>query len=86
MSEKKQTKISRRLKGVVISDKMDKTAVVKVVRMRIHPKYKKMYKVSKKYKVHDEKNEAKTGQEVMIEECRPLSKEKKWRLIQIIKK
>ncbi|HDQ22571.1 MAG TPA: 30S ribosomal protein S17 [Candidatus Uhrbacteria bacterium] len=86
MSEKKPIKIKRRLKGIVVSDKMEKTIVVRVTRMKMYPKYKKRYKVSKKYKVHDEKNEAKIGQTVILEECRPLSKEKHWRLVQVIKK
>jgi small subunit ribosomal protein S17 len=75
----------RRFRGIVISDKMDKTIVVKVERTKEHPKYKKRYKVSKKFKVHDEKNEARVGQRVVFEECRPISKEKRWRLVQIQK-
>ncbi len=76
----------RILKGVVVSDKMEKTVVVKVDRIREHPKYKKRYKVSKKYKAHDEKNECKVGDIVEIQECRPISKEKRWRVIKIISK
>jgi len=79
-------KNKRKLKGVVISNKMAKTIVVSVKTMKMHPKYKKQYKVSKKYKVHDEKNLAKLGQEVIFQECRPLSKDKKWRLIKIVPK
>ena len=79
-------KNKRKLKGVVISNKMAKTIVVSVKTMKMHPKYKKQYKVSKKYKVHDEKNLAKSGQEVIFQECRPLSKNKKWRLIKIVPK
>ena len=74
----------RRLKGEVISDKMQKTVVVKVGRVKLHPKYKKRYKVYKKYKAHDEKEECKVGDEVIIEECRPISKEKKWRVVKRI--
>jgi len=81
----KKIKNSRKLKGIVLSNKMAKTIVVMVTALKMHPKYKKQYKVSKKYKVHDEKNIAKVGQEVIFQECRPLSKEKKWRLINIIK-
>ncbi len=77
--------MKRRFQGIVVSDKMDKTIVVKVERIKKHPKYKKRYKVFKKFKVHDEKNEAKVGDKVIFEECRPLSKEKRWRLIEIIK-
>ncbi len=76
----------KRLIGKVVSDKMQKTIVVEVERLKEHPKYKKRYKVKKKYKAHDEKNEAKVGQTVLIEECRPLSKEKRWRLIKILEK
>ncbi len=82
---KKEEKKKRRFKGVVVSDKMDKTIVVKVERLKAHPKYKKRYKQSKKYKVHDEKNEYKVGDEIIFEECRPLSKEKRWRAIRKIK-
>jgi len=71
----------RRLKGIVLSDKMNKTIVVGVDVLKEHPKYKKRYKSSSKYKAHDEKNEAREGDRVTIEETRPLSKEKRWRLI-----
>lgn len=74
-------KIKRILEGVVVSDKMDKTRVVEVERWKVHKKYKKRYKVRKRFKVHDEKNEHKVGNKVIIEETRPLSKEKKWRVI-----
>jgi len=84
--EVKNIKNRRKLKGSVVSDKMKKTIVVEVVTMKMHPKYKKQYKISKKYKVHDEKNEAKTGQEVIFQECRPISRDKKWRLIKIVPK
>ncbi|MCX7778983.1 MAG: 30S ribosomal protein S17 [Patescibacteria group bacterium] len=77
--------MSRKFQGIVVSDKMDKTIVVKVERIKKHPKYKKRYRVSKKFKVHDEKNEAKVGDKVIFEECRPLSKEKRWRLVEIKK-
>ena len=78
-------KIYRKFKGVVISNKMDKTAVVKVERIKVYPVYKKRIKVSKKYKVHDPKNECQIGDLVAFQECRPLSKNKRWRLIKIIK-
>lgn len=71
----------RRLQGTVVSDKMSKTVVVQVVRMKMHSKYKKRYVVSKKYKAHDEKGEYHVGDQVMIEECRPLSKDKRWRVV-----
>jgi small subunit ribosomal protein S17 len=60
---------------------MTKTVVVKVDRVKVHPKYQKRYTVSKRYKAHDEKNEYKVGDKVIIEECRPLSKEKRWRVV-----
>ncbi len=71
----------RRLKGIVLSDKMDKTVVVGVDVLKEHPKYKKRHKSSARYKVHDEKNGVKEGDRVIIEETRPLSKGKRWRLI-----
>jgi len=71
----------KRLIGKVVSDKMQKTVVVLVERIKEHPKYKRRYKVWKKYKAHDEKEECKVGDIVVIEECRPLSKEKRWRVI-----
>jgi small subunit ribosomal protein S17 len=71
----------KELKGVVISDKMDKTVVVSVERVIKHPKYQKRYKVHKKYKAHDEEEQYKVGDEVVIKECRPISKDKKWRVI-----
>lgn len=81
----KTDKIKRKFQGEVVSNKMVKTIVVKVERVKVHPKYKKRYKVHKKFKVHDEKNEAKVGQVVIFEETRPLSKTKRWQLTKIIK-
>ncbi len=69
------------LKGVVVSDKMDKTVVVSVSRFVKHPLYGKFYKVSKKYKAHDENNESKIGDKVTIIETRPISKDKKFKVI-----
>ncbi len=68
------------LSGVVVSDKMDKTVVVLVSRFVKHPKYGKYYKVSKKYKAHDEENRYKTGDKVDIIETRPISKDKKFKV------
>jgi len=65
----------------VVSDKMDKTVVVKVETLKTHPKYRRKYKSHKNYKAHDEMNNCKTGEEVAIEETRPLSKGKRWRVI-----
>lgn len=73
--------VKRKFSGVVVSDKMDKTVVVRVEQVKIHPKYKKRYIVSKNYKVHDEKNEYKEGDKIVFAECRPLSKDKRWRVI-----
>jgi small subunit ribosomal protein S17 len=71
----------KQLQGVVTSDKMQKTVVVKVERYIEHPKYKKFYTVSKKYKAHDETNVYKVGDKVTIEESRPLSKDKSFVVI-----
>ncbi len=71
----------KQLRGTIVSNKMQKTVVVRVERIKEHPRYKKRYKVHKKYKAHTEKGEYKIGDKVVIEECRPLSKEKRWRLI-----
>ena len=70
--------------GVVVSNKMDKTVVVKVERRFPHRVFKKVVKTTKKYKVHDEKNECLEGDFIRIQETRPLSKEKRWRLLGII--
>ncbi len=86
MENKTTTGIKRNFIGEVISNAMDKTLVVKVDSMKMQPKYKKAYRVSKKFHVHDEKNIAKIGDNVKFTECRPLSKTKKWRLISIVKK
>ena len=72
----------RKLKGIVVSDKMQKTVVVRVERIKAHPKYKRRYKINKNYKAHDEKQVYKIGDRVIIEECRPLSKHKTWRVIE----
>jgi len=75
---------AKKLKGIVISDAMDKTVVVLVDRYIKHPKYKKYIKKRKKYKVHDEKNEYKKGDKVIIQECRPISKDKHFKVIEKI--
>ncbi len=71
----------RKLAGIVTSDKMAKTVVVTVTRIKLHPKYKKHYKVSSNFKAHDENGDYKLGDKVIIEETRPISKEKRWRVI-----
>jgi small subunit ribosomal protein S17 len=84
MESKKQVQ-GRRLIGVVVSNKMEKTAVVKVGRTIKHPKYLKLFTISKKYKAHNEDNKAQVGDKVVMVETRPLSKDKRWRIIQIEK-
>jgi small subunit ribosomal protein S17 len=74
----------RKIQGVVVSDLMNKTRVVSVSRLKQHPKYLKYYTVTARFKAHDEKNEYKKGDKVVIEECRPLSKDKRWKIIQKI--
>ena len=74
----------RVLEGVVVSDKNDKTIVVKVERRLRHPVLKKTVRLSKKYHAHDEKNTAKTGDVVRIEETRPISKQKCWTLLETL--
>jgi len=80
MSETK-TKQKRQLKGIVVSDKMQKTVVVEVKRLKFHPKYRKSSWILKKFKAHSNKNEYHVGDKVMIEATRPLSKDKRWRVI-----
>lgn len=76
--------MSRQLQGIVVSDKMYKTRVVAVTRLRRHPKYLKYYKVTQRFKAHDEENTYHIGDKVVIQETRPLSKEKRWRIIKKI--
>lgn len=84
MAIKKQDKIITKgkaaLRGVVVSDKMDKTVVVSVSRFVKHPKYGKFYNISKKYKAHDENNKYKVGDKVEIVETRPMSKDKRFKI------
>jgi len=72
--------------GIVVSDKMDKTIVVAIETMTLHPIYKKRVKKTMKFKAHDENNVAQTGDKVRIMETRPLSRDKRWRLVDIIEK
>lgn len=74
------------LTGLVISDKMDKTVVVMVNRLVLHPIYKKYVRKRKKVKAHDEKNECRVGDKVLLIETRPLSREKRWRVKQILER
>lgn len=82
----KKEKMRRRVKGVVVSDKMQKTIIVVFETLRKHPLYKKYYKFKTKYYVHDEKEEARVGDKVLIEETRPISKLKRWRLVKILER
>ena len=70
--------------GVVVSDKMQKTRVVKIERVYRHPRYQRVVRTAKKLKAHDENNESRIGDRVLIEETRPLSKEKRWRIREIV--
>jgi small subunit ribosomal protein S17 len=74
----------KKLEGIVVSDKMQKTVVVKVQSMKKHPKYLRYFKAHSRYKAHDENNEYKIGDKVMIEEMRPLSKDKRWNVVKKI--
>jgi small subunit ribosomal protein S17 len=76
----------RTIKGVVISNKMDKTIVVKAERLVKHPVFHKYVRKHVKYKAHDEKNQSKKGDTVLIIESRPLSREKRWRMLEILEK
>lgn len=73
-----KTKKFRILKGLVVSAKMQKTIVVAITRLVKHPKYRKYYKITKRYKVHDQNGDYKMGDKILIQETRPLSKEKRW--------
>ena len=79
-------KARKSLIGIVASDKMDKTIVVRVETRVAHPLYGKIIRTSKKYKARDENNEARIGDRVAIVETRPLSKDKNWRLLKIVEK
>ena len=76
----------RIIQGTVVSDKMDKTIVITVVRKKKHPLYHKVMSVTERYKAHDEDNKCKLGDVVRITECRPMSKDKRWRLIEVLTK
>ena len=83
---KTETSLRRTLVGRVVSDKMDKTVTVLVERRVTHPMYGKIVTRSKKYHAHDEKNECGEGDLVLIEECRPLSRTKSWRIAKLLEK
>ena len=73
--------MKRKLRGTIVSDKMNKTRIVEVSRLKKHPRYKKYFKISTRFKAHDENKEYKTGEKVFIEETRPISKDKKWKIL-----
>ncbi|MDQ2669487.1 MAG: 30S ribosomal protein S17 [Gemmatimonadota bacterium] len=79
MQGKRRSKVGR-----VVSDKMDKTVVVSVERLRRHPIYKRVVRLSSKFKAHDDENTARVGDTVRIEESRPLSREKRWTVVEIV--
>ena len=81
MQSKRKTKVGR-----VVSDKMDKTIVVSVERLARHPLYKRVIRLTTKFKAHDESNDARVGDTVQIEESRPLSATKRWRLVRVVQR
>jgi small subunit ribosomal protein S17 len=74
----------RNREGVVVSDAMQKTRVVRIERVYRHPKYQRVVRMSKRLKAHDEANQSRVGDRVLIEETRPMSKEKRWRIRKIL--
>ena len=76
----------RQLQGTVVSDRMDKTAVVSVERTKMHKLYRKVIRRHSKYHVHDPANEARVGDVVVLEECRPISKNKRWRIVEFLRR
>ncbi|MBO0685580.1 MAG: 30S ribosomal protein S17 [Candidatus Dormibacteraeota bacterium] len=90
MTDQEQTAEQRTFRkvrvGRVVSDKMDKTAVVSVLHIKSHPLYKKVIREQVKFKVHDEQNDCRVGDLVRIMETRPLSKDKHWRLVEVVEK
>lgn len=82
----KEVKSRQELQGIVVSDKMAKTIVVEIMMRKLHPLYKKYVNRSKKIKAHDETNQAHTGDTVRVVECRPLSRDKRWRLAEIVER
>ncbi len=86
MSEAVERNLRKTRTGKVVSDKMDKTVVVAIADNVQHPLYKKIVKRTVKLKAHDEKNECRVGDRVLVMETRPLSKDKRWRVVEIIEK
>ena len=86
MAEQTTTSKQRERQGVVVSDKMEKTIVVQVTTVKPHAEYKKVVRRTSRLKAHDENNEARTGDTVLVRECRPLSRDKTWRLIKVLQR
>jgi len=80
------TSQARTLQGVVISDKMDKSITVQVERKVMHPLYKKFIRRSTRFHAHDESNDCRTGDTVVIQQCKPVSKTKNWRLVEVVER
>jgi small subunit ribosomal protein S17 len=85
MAEQRATP-QRERQGVVVSDKMDKTIVVQVSAVKPHAQYGKVVRTTSRLKAHDEQNEARMGDTVLVRECRPLSRDKTWRLIRVLER
>ena len=85
MAEQRAT-AQRERQGVVVSDKMDKTIVVQVSAVKPHSQYEKVIRTTDRLKAHDEQNEAHVGDVVLVRECRPLSRDKTWRLIKVLQR
>jgi small subunit ribosomal protein S17 len=86
MAEQTTTSKQRERQGMVVSDKMDKTIVVEVAAVQPHAEYKKVVRRTSRLKAHDENNEARIGDTVLVRECRPLSRDKTWRLIKVLQR
>ena len=81
------TRVARKVReGLVVSDKMNKTAIVAVVRLKRHPLYGRVQRVTKRFKAHDETNDVKVGDRVRIMETRPISKDKNWRILEVLER
>lgn len=76
----------RKLQGIIVGDKMIKTRVVEISRLKQHPRYHKFFRITKRFKAHDENNEYKLGDEVVIQEVRPISRDKRWKIIELATK
>jgi small subunit ribosomal protein S17 len=87
MSENTNERSARKIReGLVVSDKMDKTVVVAVERLKRHPLYGRVQRVTKRFKAHDENNEYKVGDRIRIMETRPISKDKNWRVLDVVER